>query len=319
VVADDLVPLDDYPRCYEAVRRVEEWLRREFAYTLDLPATPREATLDHFLFERRAGHCEYFSTAMAVLLRAAEIPARNVNGFLGGEWNASGGYLAVTQNDAHSWVEVWFPGLGWVPFDPTPSGSRNEVVGAQGGGSLVWPVLFWWDGLQHRWTKWVLFYDLDKQVTIARRLTGFFSGGGVRSPGAASTTLLRRIAPWAIGIAAFAAILLILLRRGPAGRRASAETRLYRDLRSAYTRAGYGSEGIPPLELAELVRVREAPAYEAGERAIHTYLRARFGGDELDADEAAQLRFDVQQVKRELRRRKSDFENGWSYAAKPAP
>ena len=58
---------------------------------------------------------------MAILLRAAGVPTRNVNGFLGGEWNEYGGYIAVRGGDAHSWVEVWFEGVGWVTFDPTPA------------------------------------------------------------------------------------------------------------------------------------------------------------------------------------------------------
>ncbi|HEX8362033.1 MAG TPA: DUF3488 and transglutaminase-like domain-containing protein, partial [Longimicrobium sp.] len=91
----------------EQVRAVERHLRT-FTYTLDLPASSAETSLDYFLFVRRAGHCEYFSTAMAILLRAQGIPTRNVTGFLGGAWNPGAGYLRVTENDAHSWVEVWF-------------------------------------------------------------------------------------------------------------------------------------------------------------------------------------------------------------------
>ena len=82
----------------DQVRAVERWLQTELAYTLDLPRTRADATVEGFLFRRRQGHCEYFSTAMVVLLRARGIPARNVTGFLGGEWNANGGYLAVTGN-----------------------------------------------------------------------------------------------------------------------------------------------------------------------------------------------------------------------------
>src|SRR5690606_14829821 len=116
---------------YDRAVAVRDWLRSEFRYTVQLPASAGEAALDHFLFERRAGHCEYFSTAMAVLLRAAGVPARNVNGFLGGEWNEFGGYLSVTQNQAHSWVEVWFPAYGWVLFDPTPAGSVAGATAAR--------------------------------------------------------------------------------------------------------------------------------------------------------------------------------------------
>jgi protein-glutamine gamma-glutamyltransferase len=96
----------------DRVRAVERYLRGELAYSLDLPRTAAEATVEGFLFSRRAGHCEYFSTAMVALLRSVGIPARNVTGFAGGEWNEFGGYLVVTGDQAHSWVEVWFGEMG---------------------------------------------------------------------------------------------------------------------------------------------------------------------------------------------------------------
>src|SRR5690606_29937901 len=149
---------------YDRAVAIERYLRT-FGYTRDLPATRAETTLEHFLFERREGHCEYFSTAMVVLLRAVGIHARNVNGFMGGQWSQFGDYLVVTQNEAHSWVEVWFPGYGWVTFDPTPPGGP----GTEAATSWMWPGRIFFDGLQHRWNKWVLDYDMDSQL-------GIFSG-----------------------------------------------------------------------------------------------------------------------------------------------
>src|SRR5690606_35052845 len=131
---------------YDKAMAIQRWLGT-FAYTRDLPATAAETSLEHFLFERRAGHCEYFSTAMVVLLRAAGIEARNVNGFLGGEWSEFGNYLVVTQNAAHSWVEVWFPEHGWVTFDPTPAGTGTGSASAV----WFWPGRILFDGIQHRW------------------------------------------------------------------------------------------------------------------------------------------------------------------------
>ncbi|HSG47826.1 MAG TPA: transglutaminase domain-containing protein, partial [Longimicrobiales bacterium] len=154
-----------------------------FAYTLELPATAAQTSLEYFLFQRQAGHCEYFSTAMVVLLRAAGIEARNVNGFLGGEWSQFGDYLAVTQNQAHSWVEVWFPDFGWVTFDPTPAGA----VGGERLESWFWPGRIFFDGIQHRWNKWVLDYNLQSQAGIFQRWSDALFGeespadGGTRS------------------------------------------------------------------------------------------------------------------------------------------
>ncbi|MEX0907162.1 MAG: transglutaminase domain-containing protein, partial [Gemmatimonadota bacterium] len=199
---------------YDHVVSVERWLRTAFSYTLDLPGTPREATLDHFLFERRAGHCEYFSTTMAVLLRAGGIPARNVNGFLGGDWNEFGGFLTVTQNDAHSWVEVYFPGWGWVEFDPTPAGGAAGVAGA---GASFGPLRFFLDGIEHRWSKWVLDYDLGTQTSLLNRALSPFAQEQVPAGG---TTADERSGPWLLLALAVAACgFVVLIRRLRVARR----------------------------------------------------------------------------------------------------
>ena len=152
---------------YDQAIAIQSFLKT-FTYTRDLPATAGEATLHHFLFERRAGHCEYFSTAMVVMLRSLGIEARNVNGFLGGQWSDFGNYLVVTQNEAHSWVEAWFPRYGWVTFDPTPAGIGSGEVSS----SWFWPGRILFDGIQHRWNKWVLDYSVDDQTGIFSNLLG---------------------------------------------------------------------------------------------------------------------------------------------------
>ncbi len=266
---------------YDRAAAVEEYFKRGFRYTLDLPRDAEEARLESFLFTRRAGHCEYFSSAMVVLLRAAGIPARNVNGFLGGEWNEFGRYLLVTGNDAHSWVEVWFPGSGWVAFDPTPPGSRARVQEEEGAWS--WPAMLWLDGMQHRWYKWVIGYDLRKQVAALRTMQDWFdrggSGGERWRPGGGSGLDVRGALPWAAG----AAVLLLLLRGARRRRRPlTAEGRAYLALRRAYARAGLApEEGGGPLDFAEGLRRRGAPGAESAERVVELYLRARFGGEEI--------------------------------------
>ncbi len=163
LLADSL--LAGLPTDYDRAAALERWFQQEFTYTLALPKNAREATLEHFLLIRRAGHCEYFSTAMAMLLRTQGIPAREVNGFLGGSWSEFGSYLAVTQNQAHAWVEVWFPGYGWVPFDPTPAGRDADLALYP----WLWPGRFLFDGIQHRWNKWVLDYSIQTQFTLFER------------------------------------------------------------------------------------------------------------------------------------------------------
>ncbi len=285
------------PTRYDRVRSVERYLRSEFGYTLDLPATARQATLAYFLFERRAGHCEYFSTAMAILLRTLGIPTRNVNGFLGGEWNAAGRYLAVTQNDAHSWVEVWFPQLGWVPFDPTPASSRDLLAGTGAATDWRWPVRLWLDGLEHRWYKWVLYYDLEKQIQVFRRVSELFSRNPLSAPPGARGRVWRGWIPWAIALAI--GLLLVWLLRGWGRPNRTPEARLYLALRQTYTRMGFMPSGAEtPLAFLDALRRASAPALEPAERLISLYLRARFAGEEIGEEGRAEMQDALAEVRR---------------------
>jgi protein-glutamine gamma-glutamyltransferase len=282
---------------YDHASSIEHWLRTEYTYTLELPATRREATLDHFLFERRAGHCEYFSTALAVLLRAGGVPTRNVNGFLGGEWNAFGGFLTVTQNQAHSWVEVYFPGVGWVTFDPTPAAPVTAAASA--GTRVLSPFRFLFQGVEHRWGKWILDYDLSRQSRIVKRLQRPFDPA--RNDRANPVDQPR----WLLVLAAAALLAGILIgqRRKPWRRTPrSADTRLYLSLRRAYERAGFPAAAVlPPLAFARAVS--SAPGGAAARRAVELYLQARFGARTNGAPDRVELRRQVAAARRALHRR----------------
>lgn len=269
-LADSLVR--GLPTDYDRAVAVRDWLRREFRYTVELPRTAQEAALEHFLFERRAGHCEYFSTAMVVLLRAAGVPARNVNGFLGGEWNEFGGYLTVTQNQAHSWAEVWFPGFGWVLFDPTPAG---EVAGAAAVRPWWLPLRFLADGLEHRWGKWVLDFDLEDQARMARRAVGALEPRARRGGEAAlpPTTLLLGALPIAVVVALWRA------RRANSARPGTARgaTRAWLRLRRVYDRHGWDEPHLPALRFAARLEQHGAPGAAEVAAAARLYSHARFG------------------------------------------
>src|SRR5262249_23695685 len=112
---------------YDKAAALENFLKTKYSYTLDLTGNPGKDPLAHFLFETRAGHCEYFASAMTVMLRMLGIPAREVNGFLPGEYNDLGGDYIVRASDAHSWVEVYFAGNGWIVFDPTPAAPAEST------------------------------------------------------------------------------------------------------------------------------------------------------------------------------------------------
>jgi hypothetical protein len=117
--------VDGAPTRYDAVRAVEDDLRARATYRLDSPVPGRgEDAVDVFLFRDHTGFCEQFAAAEVVLLRSAGIPARLVTGFSGGA--AEGPRRVLREADAHAWVEVWFPGVGWVPSDPTAGATPAE-------------------------------------------------------------------------------------------------------------------------------------------------------------------------------------------------
>jgi transglutaminase-like putative cysteine protease len=146
---------------YDKARAVETYLRSNYGYTLDLSGTPPADPLAYFLFQKRAGHCEYFAAAMTVMMRSLGVPARYVNGFLAGEYNDLGGDYIVRASDAHSWVEVFFPGYGWLTFDPTPPGAEPAA-------GLLTQLGMYWDWFQLQWNEWVVNYDFLHQFTLAR-------------------------------------------------------------------------------------------------------------------------------------------------------
>jgi transglutaminase-like putative cysteine protease len=260
----------------EQVRAVEGWLRTRFRYSLELPRSRSQASIEAFLFERREGHCEYFSTALALLLRAEGIPTRNVNGFLGGEWNASAGYLVVTGNHAHSWVEVWFPEYGWVPFDATPPGTA-DLLDRLSRDSWLWSTRLWLDGLEYRWYKWVLDYNLDRQIRVFGGIRDFFSQGERVGPQGRPAPL-RNAAPWFFEVLG-AGVLWGLWRGRRRQLRLGPASRVYLGLRKSYARAGWTTDAGGPLEFAQTVQEADAPGAEDAARAVDLYLKQRFSGD----------------------------------------
>jgi transglutaminase-like putative cysteine protease len=148
---------------YDKARSIETYLRTRFGYTLELSGTPRSDPLAFFLFERRAGHCEYFAAAMTVMLRTLGVPARYVNGFLPGEYNEVGEDFIVRASDAHSWVEVYFPEYGWISFDPTPPSDAARKT-------WLTHLALYWDWFELAWSEWVINYDFVHQISLAQNL-----------------------------------------------------------------------------------------------------------------------------------------------------
>lgn len=200
---------------YSRAIAVQQYLKINYTYSLDRARAPGNQVdfVDEFLFVTKVGYCDYFSTSMAVMLRTLGIPARWVKGYAPGDIrpaNGSGaqeGYRTTVRNrDAHSWVEVYFPGSGWVPFDPTPGydGSRSANSSAvataanrslSGGGGIPKSSASS-DALSFAW--------VDRAW---QRTAGFLSSAGVQT--AASLAGIRR--SLLAGISAAAGLLLVLI------------------------------------------------------------------------------------------------------------
>ncbi len=280
----------------ERARRIESWLREsgEFAYSLEMPDTGDRDPLEVFLFEARSGHCEYFSTALAVMLRSIGIPARNVTGFVGGTWNSYGRYYAISQGDAHSWVEAWVDGA-WETFDPTPA-SRGEV-GLRADGWLA-EVRALLDALRTRWSQDVVSYDLRRQVSGLRRLYGWLRAMRADSasqvdttPRATSTSspspgLGLVVVVEMLALLGLLAVLWWLRRRGQPSERSQEvrrATRLYATLDAVLRSRGLPRPaGRTPKEHAVAVEEAGFEAADAVHELTDAYLAARYGGAELD-------------------------------------
>ena len=152
---------------YDIAKAFESHFREDFGYTLQMTAGGADPLAD-FLFRVKAGHCEYFSTAMAVMLRSQGIASRVVNGFLPGEYNGTADVFTVRQSDAHSWVEVYFPqSNAWVTFDPTPAAGRTEPQHA----GFTATLGKYAEALELLWFQYVVGYDRQEQRALASSLS----------------------------------------------------------------------------------------------------------------------------------------------------
>ena len=160
--------------------------QQPFIYTLRPPILG-ENPVDDFLFNTKKGFCEHYASSFVYLMRAANVPARIVTGYQGGELNPNGNYLIVRQSDAHAWAEVWLENKGWVRIDPTAAVSPERIE--QGIDAAInelddlplmsrrdYPMLrsafLNWDSVNNGWNQWVLGYDDQKQLEFLKKLSG---------------------------------------------------------------------------------------------------------------------------------------------------
>jgi hypothetical protein len=268
----------------EVAARVETFLREQFRYSLDIERVSQLDPLQEFLFVRRAGHCEYFAAAMAVMLRTLGVPARVVNGFQRGEWNPYGQYFIVRYYDAHSWVEAYLPGAGWVSFDPTPRATADPAAGRT-------PMILYLDSLRLQWHRYVVNWSLRDQIravqSVQLRLAGLRGWSGRLDP--ETRAALERSGALAlvglVGAIGLWAAWRQRAGRGPGRRRAPAFYR--RALRAAARRGLRPGVGETAREFRGRVAALGPAADSAFTRVTALYERVRFGGSAPSHEELA--------------------------------
>lgn len=279
----------------EQARAVELRLRRDYRYDLESPSGGAKNPLEHFLFESKRGHCEFYSTAMAVLLRSLGVPTRNVTGFIGGTYNRFAQSYSVRQGDAHSWVEVFLEGRGWTRFDPTPPSSsapRSEIHG------LVATLRDIVEAMGQRWNRHVVGYDLRQQIGILRTLRDGYRSMVPEDSSADRLIGSPRRFVFALLCLVAAAWAFWAYRKQRRTARAAAPKRterdivalriaeLYRALDAALVVNGVPRpSGTPPLAHAQSLVELGHPVAQETLALTEQYLQVRFGGHAFtDAD-----------------------------------
>lgn len=297
----------------ERAKRLERYLVEEYEYTLELLGRGGENPIESFLFEDQRGHCEYFASAMVLLLRSQGIPARLITGFLGAEFNAIEGYYVVRQSNAHAWVEAFVPGEGWLVFEPTPPSGRPGMGSTSRWGAFRQA----YDFVVFRWDRYILSFGASDQVGMFFTLreawgnmrdllfgsksdsavdmaptTGLDATSETRSQTAASGRSIAR--GWwlipillALGVAARA-----WFRRPPFDAQ-----RAYRLLRRQARRRGLDlPDSVPPVELGERLKRTWPETSSAVDPIVQRYLEESFGGRPVDGEEADALKERLRQA-----------------------
>lgn len=177
------------PTTFGKISAIKWHLMSKYQYQLDVGASLPVNPVEEFLFDRKTGYCEHYATAMVVMLRSIGIPARLVTGFLPTDWNVFGNYYTVRQQDAHAWVEVFFPRSGWVIYDPTPPG------GAITPSSTVALMGRYVDSLRLKWNRVVIQYSFRDQQTIMKEIREQSQPARTQAWGSV-TTMLKWMRNW---------------------------------------------------------------------------------------------------------------------------
>ncbi len=163
-----------YETPYDKAAAIESFLH-QLPYTLDIGPPPADRDVsDYFLFDLKKGYCDYYATAMVVLSRASGLPARLVVGYAGGSYDPANQRYIITEANAHSWVEIYFSGLGWVEFEPTPGlpAFEHPDIDLPGALASLPPEIFSPQSGPSSLTRWIL--PVAASVLLLAAFFGFF-------------------------------------------------------------------------------------------------------------------------------------------------
>jgi transglutaminase-like putative cysteine protease len=270
----------------DALQAIASYFRsNSFTYSLEkLPIT--ETPLQDFLFTYRYGNCEYFASAMAVMLRTAGIPARLVGGYRGGYYSDLGKYYAVPQKNAHVWVEAYVDTVGWVRYDPTPA--APDVYTSPYARGMFFTLRMMFDSIRYYWNFFVISYDLQKQFSLLSRFKQTFT-----DPSFSVSINKKTIAVGLISIVA-AALLLLALRRFVFCRTSTDRKLIYR-FENRMRQLGYDKK--PSEGLEEFLERIESGATKEDAGAFIREFQQRFYRDRaIDGHDAAILRKMIRRI-----------------------
>jgi len=291
-----------------------------FAYTLNQEPTPGVEPVEDFLFALRRGHCEYFASAMVIMLRCAGVPARLVNGFKVSEWNPIGGYYIVRQAHAHSWVEAYLRPGGWRTFDPSV---MRDAATPKPMFARRWYRNFY-DAIETLWVRNVLNYDAERQKELfavvsewAARLTRPLRGDFAVNAGRSLNRALRFLvgvsawmatrwlsAPLALVLAALIVAAAIKLIRAPrrVRRRRDPSFRAYDRMLRILKRRGFRRKPAQtPWEFRDALLDEGWPSPEAVTRITHSFCLARYREQTPTREEAGRLEHALRTVRETAR------------------
>ncbi|MBF8250509.1 MAG: TGc protein [Deltaproteobacteria bacterium] len=277
---------------YQKARAIEDYLKKNYSYTLSPNRDVSLPPVEDFLFKSKGGYCDHFSTAMALLLREVDVPARLVTGYVTTEWNDLGRFYTVRQRNAHSWVEVYFPSHGWVSFDPTPSAMTVEE------NITVTAISRYIAYIRLKWDRYIINFTFQDQVNAAKeakRRTELGRDTFIKAISALRAKVGRVWLPLLISVLSISMIYYLLTRRWRGRYRSSlsrenANVPFYQEMLKILAKRGIIKTGnMTPREFAEHAFAEKGGSYRNVLEITKSFEMVRYGGMTLSKKEREEI------------------------------